>query len=456
MRNSQQKNDDLLDRAVEALCRVPISQDPPPETVARTVEAIFNACESSTNAATNPQRIKIMKNVFKIAVAASILAVVGIVVAWAIFGGSTNIAFAEVARALDSIRTATYDCTMEMKNPADGKMNTTTMKCFFLAPSCERTEMSMSTGSAKDKSSGVMILDRHAMKGLTLVPEQKLATTVDLSKIKMPTGSSTPFEMARQLVREGSSSPGEKFEPLGKKEIDGRVAVGFRIRNNMADETFWADPQTARLVRVDIDMHSPEGHGVINNFRYDMELDPALFSLEPPAGYTVQTQTVAMPVEADLVNVLRIVAEHNNSTFPAAIGNNKAFMRAIQAVTEPEVQKLLKKPETQKLMNKLRAQYGKDNAGFMKAWMKEWMKIVGPITQELTQKYTQGMMFYGMLTSANDSHYVGGGVKLGTPDRVLLWYKPTGVEKYRVIYADLSVKEMTPDEVKKLPKASVK
>ncbi len=59
------------------------------------------------------------------------------------------------------------------------------------------------------------------------------------------------FEMVRRLVREGSSGPGEKVESLGKKEIDGRVAVGFRTHNNMADQTFWADPQTARLVRVE-------------------------------------------------------------------------------------------------------------------------------------------------------------------------------------------------------------
>ena len=37
------------------------------------------------------------------------------------------------------------------------------------------------------------------------------------------------------------------------------------------------------------------------------------------------------------------------------------------------------------------------------------------------------------------------------PDRPILWYQPTGAEKYRVIYADLSVKDMTSDDVKKLP-----
>ncbi len=47
-------------------------------------------------------------------------------------------------------------------------------------------------------------------------------------------------------------------------------------------------------------------------------------------------------------------------------------------------------------------------------------------------------------------------MKLGTPDRAIFWYKPTGAEKYRVIYADLSVKELAPEEVKKLPGAKSK
>ena len=61
-----------------------------------------------------------------------------------------------------------------------------------------------------------------------------------------------------------------------------------------------------------------------------------------------------------------------------------------------------------------------------------------------------------MLTSANDSHYVGKDVKLGTPDRPIFWYKPTGADKYSVIYADLSVKDMASDDVKKLPEAKAK
>lgn len=400
------------------------------------------------------ERSRQMKRIAKLTVAATIFVAFGILVVWTtIGGGSTNIAFAEMAKALDGLRTATYDVMMESKNPMDGKTTTTTMKAFFLAPSLERIEMSMSLGSTKDKASSIMILDHQAMKGLTLAPTQKLATTIDLSKIKKPAGPSNPFEMVRQLVREGSGSPGEKVESLGKKEIDGRMAIGFRTHSNMADQTFWADPQTSRIVRIDVDMPNMNGHGVMSNFRYDMELDPSLFSLEPPAGYTVNNMEATMPVEDDLVNILRLIAEHNDGTFPAAIGmTNKEYQQAIQAASISETQKLIKEPETAKLLKDLQAQYGKDQDGFMKAWMKAIM----PFTQKLTQKYQQGMMFYNMLTSQNDSHYAGKDVKLGTPDRPIFWYKPMGADKYRVIYADLSVKDMAPDDVKKLPEARPK
>jgi hypothetical protein len=59
----------------------------------------------------------------------------------------------------------------------------------------------------------------------------------------------------------------------------------------------------------------------------------------------------------------------------------------------------------------------------------------------------------------NDLHYAGKNVKLGAPDRPIFWFKwfnPTGPEKYHVIYADLSVKILAPEQVKQFPKARSK
>jgi outer membrane lipoprotein-sorting protein len=420
----------------------------PSETVASATEDIRKADVPAAW-----ERTRQMKRIAKFAVAATILVASGILAGWlTIGGGSTNIAFAEVVKALDAVRTATYECTMEMTNAMDGNTHTINinMKCFFLAPSCERNEMWTSMGTGTDKANSILILDHKAMRGLTLAPEQKLATVVDLTKIKRPAGPSSPFEMVRQLVREGRSNLHEKVESLGKKEIDGRVAVGFRTHSNMADQIFWADPQTARLVQVEVDFGGDSGHGVMSNFRYDMALDPSLFSLAPPAGYTINTIEATMPGEDDLINTLRLIAEHNDGTFPSALGmGNREFLQATQAASISATQEFLKEPETAKLLKDLQAQYGKDKDGFMKAWMKAQM----PFTQKLTQKHMQGMMFYNMLGSQNDSHYAGMGVKLGTPNRPIFWYKPTGADNYRVMYADLSVKEMTPGDLEKLPAA---
>ena len=40
-----------------------------------------------------------------------------------------------------------------------------------------------------------------------------------------------------------------------------------------------------------------------------------------------------------------------------------------------------------------------------------------------------------------DAHYAGKGVTKDQKDRPILWYKPQGKSVYRVIYADLSVRE---------------
>ncbi len=126
----------------------------PAETVAHVTEAIREAYVSPI---ITVERTRKMKRIAKFAVAATILVVLGILISWmTIGGGSTNIAFADVAKALDNLRTATYDFTMEMKDPMDGKTHTHNIKCFFLAPSHERSEMSMSTGSAKDKGSSII------------------------------------------------------------------------------------------------------------------------------------------------------------------------------------------------------------------------------------------------------------------------------------------------------------
>jgi len=52
---------------------------------------------------------------------------------------------------------------------------------------------------------------------------------------------------------------------------------------------------------------------------------------------------------------------------------------------------------------------------------------------------------------ASEVHYAGANARLGERDRPIFWYKPIGSEAYRVIYADLSVRDT--NEAPKIPDA---
>lgn len=459
-----------------------------------------------------------MKRLVRLAVAATILVALGIVIVWLMIGGgSDSIAFADVASALDHLRSATYDLTTEWIGK-NGKSSSATGKGFFLAPAHERREQTIDLAKAMEvsllqekkamegllqekygagipvevelypqmtKSTLVMISDGQKAKAIDLVPNLKTATVRDMKKMyqqwKLSPGEAPPddFEMVRRIVREGDKAICGKIERLGTKEIDGRSAVGFHVHtptNCPIDLTFWADAQTARPVRIEFSSGLGAQHRlVMSNFRYDVDLDPSLFSVDVPAGYVSQTVDMKMPAEGDLLRTLRTIAERNKGMFPAKLGCDEGAMKGepFALVIEEGPLDKATNAKLDAVMKKMEAKYG--NLDKLRAKNQLTPEILAEIekatksvmpkdvpkpsrkdiqdgleeSQRLTERM-QGLCFYDNLTARNDSHYVGGGVKLGTPDRPIFWYKPDGAKKYRVIYADLSVKEMSGEEVKKL------
>ncbi len=63
----------------------------------------------------------------------------------------------------------------------------------------------------------------------------------------------------------------------------------------------------------------------------------------------------------------------------------------------------------------------------------------------------RGLGFVVELPREADAHYAGKRVSLGAADTPIFWYRPKNVRKYRVIYADLSVREA--DRPPSVPKA---
>ena len=67
--------------------------------------------------------------------------------------------------------------------------------------------------------------------------------------------------------------------------------------------------------------------------------------------------------------------------------------------------------------------------------------------QKTIQKMSRGGMFVQKLPADSDWHYAGKGVKFGDADTAIFWYRPEGSETYRVIYGDLSVKDVAPQNL---------
>jgi hypothetical protein len=75
------------------------------------------------------------------------------------------------------------------------------------------------------------------------------------------------------------------------------------------------------------------------------------------------------------------------------------------------------------------------------------MEKVTKETTTLMLKVMRGVVFAQTLKPENDFHYVGAGVRFGEAEKPVCWWKPDGFKSYRVLYGDLSVRDVMPDNL---------
>jgi hypothetical protein len=247
---------------------------------------------------------------------------------------------------------------------------------------------------------------------LQLIPSKKTAVLIDLKDL--PEEPENILEELRNMVTEIQNDPDVSVETLGEKEIDGQTAKGFRATGPDGEVTIWVDPQTALPIRMEQQWR--QMHFVCTDFQFDIELDESLFSMEIPEGYSELPSgelPIASSTEQDLVDTLRIWAEVIlDRVFPEDFSGQ---------VYLDDVKRNRKK--------------------FAKLQEKEKL--------ELAMKLGPGFVFVQLLKYENDWNYVGKNVKLGDAESPVCWYRPDGSETYRVIYGDLSVKDVAPANLPK-------
>jgi hypothetical protein len=251
-------------------------------------------------------------------------------------------------------------------------------------------------------------------KGISLVPATKSYVVFEIANLDEDPGKD-PWATVEQL----RNLPAQADTALGAREIDRRVLDGFEVHQKDTTTRVWADPKTGQLVRAELEFAGAPGmNTILSDFQFDVALPDSFFSLEPPEGYTpVQVAAdVSKVTERDFVEFLRLWSNWTvDATFPPTVNGPDIARIAIQMAQEK--------------------------------------KFVGPYApaygaERQPQVMYQGMGFIGQLP-AGTWRYAGQNVSLGDPATPIFWYQPQGSATWRVIYADLHVADVDPQNLPK-------
>ncbi len=228
----------------------------------------------------------------------------------------------------------------------------------------------------------------------------------------MASGQNYLEELKNTILRL-KEMPDFTVEELGRKQLDGREVVGFFASHPKLDMTIWADINTGLPVRIEYNVGTM--HVTYKNMKFDPPMEEEMFSMEVPAGYTVEKPMAVdlQGTEDSFIKGLRLIAEKlNYGCFPDDVTYESFY-----------------KWMTSSPIN-----------GQFNAMSKEEALA---INLELI-KFIQFTIFF---PDEGKWTYQGKGVPLGEAETPIFWYRPEGSETYRVIYGDLHVENIDPDRL---------
>jgi outer membrane lipoprotein-sorting protein len=215
--------------------------------------------------------------------AAAVAAIAIIAIIWAVVGG-TSIAMASV---LEQLHTKSYEFVMDVR----AGDTSTTVKGAVLEPGKLRLEQTGGQGPI------VSIIEHDAKHSLLLWERFKAAYLFDKQEQEKEKLGGLGFLIlpGRSVSNLWTLRAGKETK-LDQKQVDGHTARGFRVTQKSDDYTetitVWADAKTAAPLKVEIALQSNNDEKqvlelTLRDFKVVEKPDPALFSTDVPAGYTL-------------------------------------------------------------------------------------------------------------------------------------------------------------------------
>ena len=369
--------------------------------------------------------------------------------AWQLLGNPGNIALADVAREFHRARNIQFRSVGYVHergeggegDPAPVWRHVSWTEHNYRAPGLYRM--------VNFDADGVpwQIVTEDASRGLKLelrLSEKKAILTDE--SCAAPFQAHREFPSALRQIEE-MLERGKVRKELGTREIDGRRVVGLRVWTEAENEEadFWIDRKTRQIVRYQnptAEVYDPEtdpaSHGpvppgsktvgtemkgsIVTDIVYDAPLDVAQYVLTPPEDYRLEQTRSRMPTEKDLLEWLEVFAQVRGGTFTDDV--NSPYSDPVLG------EKLWKKSEAEQT---------------------EWERTLqrGYVRQEEVSLWGSGRsVLVGFWTMYRGSwHYQGKGVRLGDARTPICWYRPADAADYRVVYGDLSVRDVPADKL---------
>ena len=387
------------------ISRLKIDSKPNPahrESLRRQMLSVF----SKTGEQRSPQatvfqtlgRTFIKSPISKLAAAAAIIIVVLVGIhqlGGRFFGGTVT--FADVLKQIRTFRPYAYTSTTQYKGKAD-----VTRRMMIISLSCRREVYPDGYVQIFDSSE-----EPHRM--LAIHPDKKLAVEKFYPGRK-PGNINVDF--LRHMSAFENMPDLLAVEDLGFKQVEGRTAKGFHVPGKYNDWTIWADTQTRLPIRIELVHPQIERKIIMTEFEFDAEFDESLFSMTAPEGYTVKQ--IVDPTEEDMIEGLRTVAVFLGGEFPSEFE-----LRPLQKILREYIEQNNLSPSKDEL-------------------------------HSLGEKLSPATKYFARINSNKDFFklsYIAGGIELGDANTPILWYTPQGSPNYHVVYGDLSVKEVAPDNL---------
>jgi hypothetical protein len=282
---------DALEQALAALRRTPVSPGPPPQLVASTIETVQSRV--SEQAITRRQERR--KRMFRIArysslaAAAALLAIGGIAL-W-VLDRSAAPAFGQVIEKVKESKSAIFNLRQKILNGPQLE------QIWYIQGDGMRMEMPGKQGAldAGVPLAIVAIADLRQKKALQIDYVSKTVEKLTFDR-QLAKELHNPLDGFRKLTDQDA-------ERIADEVLNGRPTRVYQLRKidffgargkveKGETAKVWVDPASGLPVRILLDTFAADHKGKITlefvNFSWNQQIDPNLFRLDIPQGFTVK------------------------------------------------------------------------------------------------------------------------------------------------------------------------